>query len=139
MLKNESGRSMVEMLGVLAIIGVLSVGGIAGYTIAMRKYKANELLAAAAQCGILARSANAGNGITGTVACGSTGLKVDYNTVDATKMEASLSGSTVTVAVTLANEKVCDEMVNATADHNDLCSASRQVELTWGDDSASAS
>ena len=27
---NESGRSMVEMLGVLAIIGVLSVGGIAG-------------------------------------------------------------------------------------------------------------
>ena len=30
MKKNESGRSMVEMLGVLAIIGVLSVGGIAG-------------------------------------------------------------------------------------------------------------
>ena len=30
--KNEqTGRSMVEMLGVLAIIGVLSVGGIAGY------------------------------------------------------------------------------------------------------------
>ena len=27
---NESGRSMIEMLGVLAIIGVLSVGGIAG-------------------------------------------------------------------------------------------------------------
>ena len=26
----QSGRSMVEMLGVLAIIGVLSVGGIAG-------------------------------------------------------------------------------------------------------------
>ena len=25
---NESGRSMVEMLGVLAIIGVLSIGGI---------------------------------------------------------------------------------------------------------------
>ena len=32
-LKNESGRSMVEMLGVLAIIGVLSVGGISGYKI----------------------------------------------------------------------------------------------------------
>ena len=30
--KAESGRSMVEMLGTLAIIGVLSVGGIAGYT-----------------------------------------------------------------------------------------------------------
>ena len=30
MKKLESGRSMVEMLGVLAIIGVLSIGGIAG-------------------------------------------------------------------------------------------------------------
>ena len=40
----ESGRSMVEMLGVLAIIGVLSIGGIAGYTMAMNKHRANELL-----------------------------------------------------------------------------------------------
>ena len=31
------GRSMVEMLGVLAIIGVLSVGAIAGYSKAMMK------------------------------------------------------------------------------------------------------
>ena len=31
----QTGRSMVEMLGVLAIIGVLSVGGIAGYSKAM--------------------------------------------------------------------------------------------------------
>ena len=31
--KSQSGRSMVEMLGVLAIIGVLSIGGIAGYTL----------------------------------------------------------------------------------------------------------
>ena len=33
-----SGRSMIEMLGVLAIIGVLSVGGIAGYSKAMLNY-----------------------------------------------------------------------------------------------------
>ena len=37
-----SGRSMVEMLGVLAIIGVLSVGAIAGYSKAMFKYKSNK-------------------------------------------------------------------------------------------------
>ena len=36
------GRSMVEMLGVLAIIGVLSVGAIAGYSKAMMKYKMNQ-------------------------------------------------------------------------------------------------
>jgi len=38
----EIGRSMVEMLGVLAIIGVLSVGAIAGYSKAMDKYKLNK-------------------------------------------------------------------------------------------------
>ncbi len=42
-IKNEqTGRSMVEMLGVLAIIGVLSVGGIAGYSKAMTKFKINK-------------------------------------------------------------------------------------------------
>jgi len=39
---NQTGRSMVEMLGVLAIIGVLSVGAIAGYQKAMMKYKLNK-------------------------------------------------------------------------------------------------
>ena len=38
----STGRSMVEMLGVLAIIGVLSVGAIAGYSKAMTKYKLNK-------------------------------------------------------------------------------------------------
>ncbi len=41
---NQYGRSMVEMLGVLAIIGVLSVGGIAGYSKAMFKYKFNKTM-----------------------------------------------------------------------------------------------
>ena len=36
------GRSMVEMLGVLAIIGVLSVGAMSGYSKAMMKYKLNK-------------------------------------------------------------------------------------------------
>ena len=42
-LTNERGRSMIEMLGVLAIVGILSVGGIAGYSKAMRKYKYMKL------------------------------------------------------------------------------------------------
>ncbi len=41
-MKIQSGRSMVEMLGVLAIIGVLSVGAINGYSKAMTKYKMNQ-------------------------------------------------------------------------------------------------
>ena len=51
---NESGRSMVEMLGVLAIIGVLSIGGIAGYTMAMNRYRANEVIDAASKMAVIA-------------------------------------------------------------------------------------
>ena len=40
---NELGRSMVEILGVLAIIGVLSIGSIQGYRYAMEKYNANQI------------------------------------------------------------------------------------------------
>ena len=35
---------MVEMLGTLAIIGVLSIGGIAGYSYGMDKYRANQTI-----------------------------------------------------------------------------------------------
>ena len=40
----QCGRSMIEMLGVLAIVGVLSVGGIAGYSKAMQKFKINKTI-----------------------------------------------------------------------------------------------
>ena len=39
----EHGRSMTEMLGVLAVLGVLSIGGVQGYRYAMNKYTANQL------------------------------------------------------------------------------------------------
>ena len=42
--KEQSGRSMVEMLGVLAIIGVLSIGGVAGYSTAMKRHRLNEIM-----------------------------------------------------------------------------------------------
>lgn len=42
--KNEQGRSLVEMLGVLAIIGVLTLAGIQGYSMAMTRHRANEVL-----------------------------------------------------------------------------------------------
>ena len=53
---NEFGRSMVEMLGVLAIIGVLSVGGIAGYTTAMNSHRANEAVNNATRLAMLLSS-----------------------------------------------------------------------------------
>ena len=44
MKRNETGRSMLEMIGVLAIIGVLSAGGIAGYRYGMDKYHATTTI-----------------------------------------------------------------------------------------------
>ena len=52
--KLESGRSMVEMLGVLAIIGVLSVGGIAGYSLSMRRHRANNVADIASKYALVA-------------------------------------------------------------------------------------
>ena len=40
----ENGRSMVEMLGVLAIIGVLSAGALAGYSKAMFRHRINQTI-----------------------------------------------------------------------------------------------
>ncbi len=39
----DSGRSMVEMLGTLAVIGVLSITGIVGYKYAMNRYRVNQI------------------------------------------------------------------------------------------------
>lgn len=39
-----SGRSMIEMLGVLAIVGVLSIGGLYGLRSAQDKYRANSII-----------------------------------------------------------------------------------------------
>ena len=39
----ESGRSMVEMFAVLAIIGIITLGGLAGYRTAIRRLHANKI------------------------------------------------------------------------------------------------
>ena len=39
----QSGRSMIEMLAVLAIMGILTVGGIAAYSFAVSKHRANQI------------------------------------------------------------------------------------------------
>ena len=99
MMNNENGRSMVEMLGVLAIIGVLSVAGIAGYTMAMRKYRANEIVDMASKLVVMAQVKSNGAGGTANV----TDLGLDANT--------TVGGTTVTAdcqATTLAaNDGKC--------------------------------
>ncbi|MBP5161022.1 MAG: type II secretion system protein, partial [Alphaproteobacteria bacterium] len=40
----QTGRSMIEMLAVIAIIGILSVITFWGYEMAMARYRANEVI-----------------------------------------------------------------------------------------------
>ncbi len=40
----QSGRSMIEMLAVLAIVGVLSISALVGFTYMMNKHRANETI-----------------------------------------------------------------------------------------------
>ncbi len=115
MKKLESGRSMVEMLGVLAIIGVLSIGGIAGYTMAMNRYKANELLNAASMASVMALSANGGNGIS---------AETDYSTLlpgagdpaGVTDMKATVTNGVATVTFTAPSTGVADALESIATD-----------------------
>ena len=56
MKKLQKGRSMIEMLGVLAIVGVLSIGGLAGYQMAMNRYRASALSDYASRCVVVAQT-----------------------------------------------------------------------------------
>ncbi|MBQ3117525.1 MAG: hypothetical protein IJC11_04300 [Alphaproteobacteria bacterium] len=118
MKKNESGRSMVEMLGVLAIIGVLSVGGIAGYTMAMNRYRANEVVDMANKYAVIAYSSymtskmmNNGTPQTGAIpAFKDTGLFGQSSKVNGTSFgTATISDneSAVKIELTFPTEKIC--------------------------------
>ena len=101
MIKTESGRSMVEMLGVLAIIGVLSIGGIAGYTQAMKKYRVNEGVSTVTTVAMLCKAKETvttatvphNNDLITAVECDSETAKVTFSADDdATAVETALDG-----------------------------------------------
>ena len=120
----EQGRSMVEMLGVLAIIGVLSVGGIAGYTSAMRQHKANEIVNATSMLYMMGASQNQGAGdkqmlysaALGTVPSGVS--EITYN-----------AGKTISLAFT--DTDICPLVKNKLGDKaSDECPT---LTVTFGD------
>lgn len=90
---DQSGRSMVEMLGVLAIIGVLSVGGISGYSKAMAKFKLTKAQDQISMLLMNIRTAYATSpsysGLTSTSAA-------DYNIAPNDMVQTTGTGSTAT-------------------------------------------
>jgi type II secretory pathway pseudopilin PulG len=94
MKKLESGRSMVEMLGVLAVIGILSIGGIVGFSLSMSRYKANAMLDKATKYASLAYAAN----------LSANALKKNFNPADFKyENQSLLGGSKIDVDLSLNN------------------------------------
>ena len=147
---NESGRSMVEMLGVLAIIGVLSVGGIAGYTMAMNRYRSNEIIDMANKLAVVAFSARetyaamhngSSAGFTAPTLT-SSGLFTS-NTINGARMGTLTyhtgttcgtaagddeTATSVQIPITFANENVCKAAVS-TLGINTACSDGATVNF----------
>ncbi len=76
MKKNESGRSMVEMLGVLAVMSVLALGGITGYVLAINRQRANNVLDVAGKLAAMGVGGKTFNNLA------SAGLETDAEGVD---------------------------------------------------------
>ena len=66
---SESGRSLVEMLGTLAVMGVLTIAGIAGFNYAMNKQRANATIGYVNELAVLG---------TGQMLAGGTPKLLDY-------------------------------------------------------------
>ncbi len=117
--KNESGRSMVEMLGVLAIIGVLSIGGIAGYVLSMNRYRANNLIDLGAKFASLAYSANATAETFNKTKPTSTNFlfsEAGLGTIDTASGEnitlKTIADKSVTVTVKFSSKDVCETAIS---------------------------
>ena len=117
-MKNEYGRSMIEMLGVLAIIGVLSIGGLAGYTMAMNRHRANTVLDYATKCGVMVQTQGQGTEAVGTIACNTNtymGANTLPNTVASINAARAQNGHTnveIVFAAADANGGVSSALAN---------------------------
>ena len=134
-LKSQSGRSMVEMLGVLAIIGVLSIGGIAGYTMAMNRYRANEVLSVAAQLAVLAQTVNQGNGgeAMGLTNLGLAADKVPGLDASSGSISATTTGDTTTITISgLSSDKVAAAIKSIAGGGNDCSETTCNLTMDGG-------
>ena len=125
---SDTGRSMVEMLGVLAVIGVLSVGGIAGYKMAMEKYRSNQVVDMANKYAVIAFSAYMTNKIMNNGVANhnivpafiDTGLYTDPNGNPTNVINGTTIGNAliidedrVAIPLTFAEKSTCQGVANA--------------------------
>ncbi len=142
--ENETGRSLTEMLGVLAIMGILTIGGIAGFNYAMNKQRANATVDYVNQLAVLG---------TGQMLAGGTPKLLDYPDHTSSGYPAKITtDTTVPNAFFIEIDKVpmpvCDEIISRLDGWkmvNDIgffgkigaCSDAEQVKM-WFEITASA-
>lgn len=97
----EKGRSMIEMLGVLAIVGVLSVGGIKGYSKAMTKLKADKVISQMNETVLNIRTLFINEKDYSGI---SARLLINVNAVPATMYDPSNTASSITLKNALGGE-----------------------------------
>ena len=124
----ETGRSMVEMLGTLAIIGVLSVGSIAGYRYAMDNYYTNEILAGASQRAVL---------VAAQITAGQTPSLAEFRKIETAggEFDGTIKewDGEFGIQVTKVKESVCKNLIKATEDTDIIITDTDGVDLAEGD------
>ncbi len=108
--RNERGRSMVEMLGVLAVMGVLSIGGVAGYRYAIDKMNANDIINEVRKRAVTASQQRILGQNISLTEYGDNGRIKGIHAVTATNNYAGDKGF---FALTVSNvpQRVCDEIL----------------------------
>ena len=129
----DCGRSMVEMLGVLAVMGVLSVGGVAMYTSAMNKYRANEILNEASKRVVMV----AGQLLTNPSATTMSLAQFGSNAVAGATFgeNATISNGKITLTFeTAPDEAICNQMIAATGTNSAMLVAPGCGTITFNAD-----
>lgn len=111
----QSGRSMIEMLGVLAIIGVLSIGGLAGYTMAMNRHRANQVLDYVSRAAVIALTKGDGSQDINNETCKSLldGETEPLENLNCTVRKDNTTNDKVVVTVqNLANTSIANALEN---------------------------
>ena len=143
-LNSQSGRSMVEMLGVLAIIGVLSVGGIAGYSLSMRRHRANGVVDIASKFALVAYSQCSQKIMNNELGCEVGEFKFENSGIGSLPagvksiMHQGMSAETIDenpeiyIQLEFTDQKLCQAVASITNPVMNMCDNATRMGLIFG-------
>ena len=132
MRNTQQGRSMIEMLGVLAIIGVLSIGGLAGYTMAMNRHRANQILDYVSRAVVIAQTRGDGTQAITNKNCSEIldGEAVPVSGMGCT-VDKTIGYNNITVSVTNINNRIAAALQNRSGNQVTITSTTNSASFTF--------